>query len=371
MGGKAGAKKRVSKTKEIPQEDVHTENYTVEKIVGDRIIKGKTQYKVHWAGYSTDEETWENESQLDCNEILEEYLAEIAENNDADGKGKEESNAKPARSGRGQDGLKSSRKDEDEDLSEPETGAAADDTSSKYSSPKKGRAGQEKGGKPKKFKKDEGAQDDAGGESNSAAASGEYVVERIVDSRKMNGKTQYLIHWQGYTTDEETWENLSQLDCEELIDEYLTKNTAANENVPENEKKSAKKRPAGKKKLESNPEKKKAIQKPPGPVNGSQEYEVERIIDMHTLKSGKREFLIRWKGFRKGDDTWEPESHLEGTDILAKFLEKVEKAKELPVKELRMNRRPTDRFTTMPQGDKRRQSKRHANHQRVKYYDAE
>ena len=42
-----------------------------------------------------------------------------------------------------------------------------------------------------------------------------------MDNRKLRGKIQYKVHWDGYNTDEETWENESQLNCNELIDEYL------------------------------------------------------------------------------------------------------------------------------------------------------
>lgn len=46
---------------------------------------------------------------------------------------------------------------------------------------------------------------------------------------------------------------------------------------------------------------------------------------MHTLRNGKHEFLVRWHGFGKEGDTWEPEENLKGTDILTRFLNKVEK----------------------------------------------
>src|ERR1700761_426506 len=54
-------------------------------------------------------------------------------------------------------------------------------------------------------------------------------------------------------------------------------------------------------------------QEPPPPepitVDGEEEYEVDHIRDSklfgHTLK-----YLIRWKGYREGEDTWKPKSHL-------------------------------------------------------------
>ncbi|XP_072267863.1 chromodomain Y-like protein isoform X1 [Pyxicephalus adspersus] len=40
------------------------------------------------------------------------------------------------------------------------------------------------------------------------------------------------------------------------------------------------------------------------------EEEVERIVDKRKNKKGKTEYLVHWKGYDSGDDTWEPEQHL-------------------------------------------------------------
>ena len=51
---------------------------------------------------------------------------------------------------------------------------------------------------------------------------------------------------------------------------------------------------------------------PPNPVtiDNKEEYEVDHIRDLkmfgHTLK-----YLVRWKGYREGKDTWEPAKNLE------------------------------------------------------------
>ncbi|XP_035153772.1 testis-specific chromodomain protein Y 1-like [Callithrix jacchus] len=42
----------------------------------------------------------------------------------------------------------------------------------------------------------------------------------------------------------------------------------------------------------------------------SQEYEVEAIIDKRKHRNGTTEYLVRWKGYDKQDDTWEPEQNL-------------------------------------------------------------
>uniref|UniRef100_A0A5S6QC01 Chromo domain-containing protein n=1 Tax=Trichuris muris TaxID=70415 RepID=A0A5S6QC01_TRIMR len=60
----------------------------------------------------------------------------------------------------------------------------------------------------------------------------EYVVERIVDKRLVDGKTQYLLKWQGYTDEDNTWEPEENLDCKDLITDFETKYAArADESV--------------------------------------------------------------------------------------------------------------------------------------------
>lgn len=50
---------------------------------------------------------------------------------------------------------------------------------------------------------------------------------------------------------------------------------------------------------------------------------MEKIVEVHHKRNGDKEFLIRWKGWGSGADTWEPESNLNCPDMIKKFLEKV------------------------------------------------
>lgn len=52
--------------------------------------------------------------------------------------------------------------------------------------------------------------------------------------------------------------------------------------------------------------------------NTFQVYEVERLMK-HRGRKGKREFLVRWKNFDHGDDTWEKEANLSCPEILNKY----------------------------------------------------
>ena len=45
-------------------------------------------------------------------------------------------------------------------------------------------------------------------------------------------------------------------------------------------------------------------------VSTTNSHQVERIVDKRKNKKGKTEYLVRWKGYDSGDNTWEPEQHL-------------------------------------------------------------
>lgn len=47
-----------------------------------------------------------------------------------------------------------------------------------------------------------------------------FTVEKIVDSRILKGKKQYLIKWEGFENEENTWESAKDILCKELIDEF-------------------------------------------------------------------------------------------------------------------------------------------------------
>jgi len=85
---------------------------------------------------------------------------------------------------------------------------------------------------------------------------------------------------------------------------------------------------------------------------------------VHFKKNGMREFLIRWKGFSSADDTWEPEENLNCSELISKFMQKLEKVKTANMRELRTNPAHTKRYTLSTRDYGRRLSKRNMDKQR-------
>jgi hypothetical protein len=60
----------------------------------------------------------------------------------------------------------------------------------------------------------------AEGESEGEGEEPEYKVEAILEVKKVRGKPQYLIKWEGYEEDENSWEPEDNLDCEDLLEAF-------------------------------------------------------------------------------------------------------------------------------------------------------
>ncbi|KAL6740801.1 hypothetical protein Aduo_014121 [Ancylostoma duodenale] len=54
-----------------------------------------------------------------------------------------------------------------------------------------------------------------------------YLVEMILDTRKVNGEREYLILWQDYGIEEASWEKAKHCECPDAIAEYYKRRRAA------------------------------------------------------------------------------------------------------------------------------------------------
>lgn len=46
----------------------------------------------------------------------------------------------------------------------------------------------------------------------------EYEVEKLIKSRVIKGKTEYLVRWKGFSPRSDTWEPAKNLSCDDLIE---------------------------------------------------------------------------------------------------------------------------------------------------------
>lgn len=187
-------------------------------------------------------------------------------------------------------------------------------------------------------------------------------MQQILDEKMVRGTRHYLIRWKGYEEDSDTWEPESTLNCPDLISKYqASKGDSGKQSGKHKESKKKKKRESkvNDKNEENDEEDENTI------------YEVDKIIEVHHKRNGRREFLVRWKGYSQAENTWEPEENMNCPDLIERFMAKVEHLRSLEAKELRVKRGQTDRFTLSMRGSGRRLSKRNEGKQRVHYFDAE
>ncbi|CAJ1083839.1 PREDICTED: chromobox protein homolog 3-like isoform X2 [Xyrichtys novacula] len=112
----------------------------------------------------------------------------------------------------------------------------------------------------------------------------EFVVEKVLDQRIVNGKVEFYLKWKGFTDADNTWEPEENLDCPELISAFLE----AQKNVKE--KPAAMKRKASTDEPETGAKKTDVAEKPRG---FARNLEPERIIGA-TDSSGELMFLMKW-----------------------------------------------------------------------------
>uniref|UniRef100_A0A1B6LRT6 Chromo domain-containing protein n=1 Tax=Graphocephala atropunctata TaxID=36148 RepID=A0A1B6LRT6_9HEMI len=118
-------------------------------------------------------------------------------------------------------------------------------------------------------------------------------------------------------------ETVSQEDTEDVEDSETKEN---GEVVPDKKKPAAEKKAKATKRAAAKPavepaRKSSRTPKPVAKENGEEEsYEVDEVVGVR-MKNGKKEFKIRWKGYKANEDTWEPEAHLSCQDLIKAYIE--------------------------------------------------
>nr|ABF22449.1 chromobox-like 5 [Takifugu rubripes] len=171
-------------------------------------------------------------------------------------------------------------------------------------------------------------------EESSSSDEEEYVVEKVLDRRVVKGRVEFFLKWKGYSDKHNTWEPEKNLDCPELIAEFMKtykKNSSSSSTPSGGGGKSSMsstarpKDPGSAKKRSSDDEeeggskskKKKEVDIARGFERG---LEPEKIIGA-TDSCGDLMFLMKWKDSEEADLVLAKEANHKCPQIVIAFYE--------------------------------------------------
>ncbi|KAM4045096.1 chromobox protein homolog 5 isoform 1-T2 [Anomaloglossus baeobatrachus] len=151
-------------------------------------------------------------------------------------------------------------------------------------------------------------------DASSSSEEEEYVVEKVLDRRVVKGQVEFLLKWKGFSEEHNTWEPDRNLDCPELISEFMKKYKKGKDEPKS--KTEATKRKAGsddiraKRRRESN-----------DIARGFERgLEPEKIIGA-TDSCGELMFLMKWKDSDEADLVLAKEANVKCPQIVIAFYE--------------------------------------------------
>ncbi|XP_005173826.1 chromobox protein homolog 3a isoform X1 [Danio rerio] len=143
----------------------------------------------------------------------------------------------------------------------------------------------------------------------------EFVVEKVMDQRVVNGKVEFFLKWKGFTDADNTWEPEENLDCPELIAAFLESQKGVVEKPEAVKRKSSTDEPETE---ESKAKRKKEMSDKPRGF--ARNLEPERIIGA-TDSSGELMFLMKWKDSDEADLVPAREANTRCPQIVIAFYE--------------------------------------------------